>query len=120
MTLFSKLSGADSKTFQLSLQEQLKIWPPPISFAKKSKKKSSKKKSDDDDDDSDNESESDSKKRSFDVYLDPENPEESTTYSMKVPTFEEGNAEDWVLWRIEVDDLFTRLKIEKKTVCTKR
>ena len=101
MTLFSKFAG-DTKTIKQGLREQERIWPPPVSFvARTTKKVKSKSKSTSDDDDG-------TTTRSFDVLLDPNDPD-SDTYSMKVPVFEDGTAEDWVTWRILVDDLFTKI-----------
>lgn len=47
--------------------------------------------------------------RSFDVLMDPNDPD-SDTYSMKVPVFEDGTAEDWVTWRIMFSSMESTLE----------
>ena len=102
MALFSKFAG-DSKTIQKGLREQERIWPPPVSFhARTTKKVKSSDTSDDDDSDT---------TRSFEILLDL-NDQNSDTYKMKMAVFEDGTAEDWVTWRINVDDLFTKVSAE--------
>ena len=82
MTLFSKFVG-DTKTIHEGLREQEHIWPPPVSFvAWTTKKVKSESNSTSDDKDR-------TMTRSFDVLLDPNDPD-SDTYSMKVPVFEDG------------------------------
>lgn len=100
MTLFSKFSG-DSKTIRNGLREQERIWPPPVSFVARTTKIKVKSKDTSDDEEHDT-------TRSFEIMLDPED-EDSDTYKMKVSVFEDGTAEDWILWRIDVDDLFDKV-----------
>ena len=99
MTLFSKFAG-DSKTIQDRLCKQECIWPLPVSFVAWTTRKVKSKSTSDDKDRT--------MTQSFDVLLDPNDPD-SNTYSMTVPIFEDGTAEDWVTWRILVDDLFTKI-----------
>lgn len=109
MTVFSKLSG-NTKSIRDGLKEQERIWPPPVSFTSKvsrktfqqGKKSSSSEKSDDSD-----------HYRSFEIPLDPADAD-SDTYTMKVSVFESGSAEEWILWRTDVQDLFTKLDANDK------
>ena len=100
MTLFSKLIG-DSKAIRDGLREQERIWPPPVSFTSKSKKTKKSTKSKDNDNDSD-------AYRTFNIDLDP-NDDDSDSYKMKVVVFEDGNAEEFILWCMDVEDLFAKM-----------
>ena len=96
------------------LREQERIWPPPISFKAKSKrtqKKSAKSSTSSDDDDSDDEK----YYRSFEARLNPDYEQETDTYKVKVQVFEDGTAEDWISWRIAVEDLFNKLQAENNS-----
>ena len=107
MVVFSKYSY-DEDLGKAARRQMEKIWPPAIPFInkqveKKLKKmrkedKDQEKKSDEDDDDETN-------FRTMKVPLDPDDLKHTSYMNVKSRLFDEGDVEEWIKWRIQVNDL---------------
>jgi hypothetical protein len=107
MVSFSKFS--DQNAILDGIKQQEKMWPPPIAFHPKSEKtkgKTTKSEHDSDDD-------TDTKKKylKVNILFDPDEPE-GDSYEEKVFKFEDGDPEDFVRHRQQLDELFKKLLIE--------
>ena len=111
MTVFSKFTMTDAAVRQ-ALREHTRAWPPAIPFESTISKKTSAKKSNKSKDADGDDTDDLSGFRSFTIPFDPTNPD-SGSYKTKVRVFEEGNAEEFVTWRQEIDDLFEKLQIDE-------
>ena len=78
-----------SKKQALLHQQMLAVSPPPIPFKRQKKKSSSEEKD---------------KYQTIEIPLDPSDKDSDKT-EWKIPVFEEGDAEDWVKWRITYENL---------------
>lgn len=86
---------SDSDALRKLRTHEEKVWPPPIPF-KPLDPKLKKKKADD---------KSDSREtRAFDVPF--SQADTDNTCEFEVPVFEDGHPEEWVKWRVEVEDFF--------------
>ena len=85
-----------AKKAAITHQQSSHVFPPAVAFSKKKKDK-------DADDDKE-------KHCKIDVPINPENPDQTT--ERKVATFEDGDAEDFIEWRIGFDDLATECPLD--------